>query len=107
MENVWFTQASRSPLCKQLLDKSPPHEMNHPRNEPPALLLPTHFNHLQQHQKTLNSAVMPTPDEKSLNDAVHDVQTRKFTSIRAAARFHLVSHATLLRRLRGRISYTQ
>jgi ribosome recycling factor len=50
---------------------------------------------------------MAVPNETSLSEAVHDLQTRKFTSIRAAARFHHVDRVTLQRRLQGGLSHKQ
>ena len=50
---------------------------------------------------------MPGPNEISLAEAIDDVQTRKFASIRAAARFHHVDPLTLQRRLRGGLSQKQ
>jgi hypothetical protein len=46
-------------------------------------------------------------DQETVNEAVRDVQTRKFASIRAAARHHHLSHASLQRRLRGGVSSHQ
>jgi hypothetical protein len=50
---------------------------------------------------------MAIPNETSLAEAINDVQTRKFASIRAAARFHHVDPVTLQRRLRGGLSHRQ
>lgn len=50
---------------------------------------------------------MAIPNEISLEEDINDVQTRKFASIRAAARFHHVDPVTLQRRLRGGLSYKQ
>jgi len=50
---------------------------------------------------------MAVPNETSLQEAINDVKTRKFASVRAAARFHHVDPVTLQRRLRGGLSYKQ
>jgi hypothetical protein len=44
---------------------------------------------------------MPISDQVILDEAIRDVQTRKFASIRAAARHYDLCHSTLQRRLHG------
>jgi hypothetical protein len=50
---------------------------------------------------------MTKPNELLLDEAMADFRSRKFASLRAAARFYHLSPATLSRRLRGGISQPQ
>jgi hypothetical protein len=50
---------------------------------------------------------MPVPDQIILDEAIRDVQTRKFASIRTAARHYDLCHSTLQRRLHGGVSNHQ
>jgi len=50
---------------------------------------------------------MPAPDQISIDEALRGLKTRKYASVRAAARYHHVDHATLQRRFHGGLSSQQ